>query len=833
MKQLLICLLAGLLASTHCYAYNVTEAKQWVDSVFDQMSPEERIGQLFYIHAKTNYSDRAILLGEIKQYKVGGIHFTSGTPSAQAEMTELCRQQSRTPLLATHSSEWGIAMQFPSLYAVEAITDSTLQQRYYNEEIRQQSITGIIAYPQFQESSRGEIASITNRSTTWSVPQLPISQLDALNRLLEEGKIARQAVESRCLEVLTYKYSQLPLLTSTHNTQNLLQRINDKENQTFLRQLNEAAITTINNTALTLPFKKLGQRTFAILSIGADSITPFQTTVQLYTPATLLTLSTESTPEQREKIAQAVAHSNTLVVALHSSEPHNITLAKKISQNHPVTLVSFISPEKVSEITPTQGALLAYQNTPLMQNLAAQALFGGIATTGRCPISINTTIAQGAGTNTHHSRLGYATPAEVGVSSQKLNQIDSIALRAIAKKAMPGCQILVARKGKIIYHKSFGYFDYAQTHRVTNNDIYDLASVSKAVGTLPAIMKLYDEKKLTLESKLSSYIPELKETNKEAITIKEALYHQSGLPAVVSIAQLAIDPESYKGHPLYQGTRTTTHRSQIGEKLYTYSNTYLHKTLFQDTLSKEFSLPVADGIYAHKSLPDSVLHLIANGKLYSKSYRYSCLNFFLLKKAAENITQEPLDNYLNRHIYQQLGADRLLYNPLARIPRTQIAPTENDQMLRKQIVIGHVHDEMAAFCGGVGGNAGLFANSNDLAKVLQMYLNQGTYGGERIISTKTTHLFTTAKSPKSRRGLGFDKPDTQNTRYSPTCQEAPASVYGHTGYTGTSFWVDPSQELIYIFLTNRIYPNRWNTELIKMNVRTDIQSAIYQSIYSK
>ena len=351
----------------------------------------------------------------------------------------------------------------------------------------------------------------------------------------------------------------------------------------------------------------------------------------------------------------------------------------------------------------------------------------------------------------------------------------------------------------VIYNHSFGKYDYEHRQPITNESVYDLASASKAAGTLLAVMKAYDEKSFKLTDKIADYIPELKGSNKKNVTIKELLFHQSGIVPTINFYTQAMEKGKFKPE------------------------------LVSSTPKPDYPLKVAKNIYLKSSFQDSILSMIKKSKVRNKAYRYSCINFILLKMMTENVLHQPMDRLLQNDFFAPLGAWHLTYNPLDKIDSLLIAPTEYDKTIRHQLIRGYVHDEAAAFQGGVSGNAGLFSNANDLAKVLQMLLNNGAYGGERYLSEETVRLFTQTKSPTCRRGLGFDKPSI-GSKASPCGALAPASVYGHTGFTGTCFWVDPDHQLIYIFLCNRIYPSRTNTKLSSLDIRTRIQDAIYKSL---
>ena len=343
-------------------------------------------------------------------------------------------------------------------------------------------------------------------------------------------------------------------------------------------------------------------------------------------------------------------------------------------------------------------------------------------------------------------------------------------------------------------------------------------------------MKSYDEGNFLLSDRLSNYLPGLRGTDKKDIIIKDMLYHQSGLPATINFFEMAIDKDSYRGS-LYSGRKDNNHPLQYDARTYVNTNFRFDPDMISKNKKVGFDIEAGRDFYIHNSFADSITAGIVRSKMGTKDkYLYSCINFILLKMMVEQQLNVRMDRFLDEYFYQRLGATTMTYNPLRKMDAAVITPSENDQFVRRQVLRGYVHDEAAAFQGGASGNAGLFASATDLAKVLQLYLNEGAYGGERYLSTKTCRLFTTSKSPVSRRGLGFDKPDALNTNLSPCGELTPASVYGHTGYTGTCFWIDPDNNLFFIFLSNRTFPSRTNTRLFTLNIRTRIQDAIYESM---
>jgi len=422
----------------------------------------------------------------------------------------------------------------------------------------------------------------------------------------------------------------------------------------------------------------------------------------------------------------------------------------------------------------------------------------------------------------------HSSPADVGMSAVSLARIDLIVREGLEAKAYPGCQVLVVKEGIPVYDKCFGNFTYQTSQKVKPSTMYDLASLSKTTGTLLAIMKLYDTGKLKLDDKASAYLTFLRGTDKENITIKELLFHESGLPAGLPFYRLAIEKNNTPS--FLAATKDTVHAVRMGGNR-VINPTFKYK---QDLVSKiptpEFTSRVADSFYVNNRFHQAAMQLIAHTHLYSKTYVYSCINFILLKEIVETITGTTMDIFLDHEFYIPMKLNNMAYLPLRTHKKDEIAPTLKTDFLRNGVIQGYVHDPDAAFLGGVSGNAGLFATSKDVAAVYQMLLNQGELDGKEYLSRKTCKLFTTTTSVSGRRGLGFDKPVTTNPKHSPCCISAPAAVYGHTGYTGTCCWVDPVNKLVYVFLSNRTYPNDGINKLARMGIRTRIQEIIYQSI---
>lgn len=668
-------------------------------------------------------------------------------------------------------------------------------------------------------------------------PAAPITDFNAVKAALEEGILQMKEIEARCLKILRYKYIAGLNRYRPIRTQGLSERLNSPHAAWLAARLNAEAITLLKNDAEVLPLKQLDRKKIAVLSIGESAGNPFQKMLNQYDTVACFSIGRSSTPAHIREVYKKLEQYDVIICGVHTVRiPENPLLTQLASEKEVIyaffTLPYFCKQYKNS-IQKAKAVVMGYEGTPLAQEYAAQVIFGGIPAKGKLPVSIPELYPAGTGLSTEKTRLGYHEPEEVGVNAVRLAAIDSIVQEGLDREAYPGCQVLVAKDGMVIYDKSFGYYDSSRKQPVTGASVYDLASASKAAGTLLAVMKAYDNNCFTLTNKISQFVPELKNSDKKNLNIKELLYHQSGLIPSINFYLDAIDKDSYTGS-LYSRTKNATHPVRFDARTYVRNDFKFQPSLVSKTKKPGYTTEVASHFFLHDSFQDSIMQAIIDSRIGPRGkYRYSCINFILLKMMVENQTGQPMDQFLQTNYYRKLGARHTTYNPLHVMDTLQIVPTEKDGFLRRQVIRGYVHDEAAAFQGGVSGNAGLFSNAGDLAKVLQLLLDQGTYGGERYLSKETARLFTQSKSPTCRRGLGFDKPEIGNAKKSPCGLLVPPSVYGHTGFTGTSFWVDPDNRLVYIFLSNRVYPSRANNKLSALSIRSRIQDAIYKSIDRK
>lgn len=466
-------------------------------------------------------------------------------------------------------------------------------------------------------------------------------------------------------------------------------------------------------------------------------------------------------------------------------------------------------------LTNADVLLLGAENDSISQDHAAQALFGGIGLHGQLDREIPGWYSEGHGIETQGGlRFQYTDPDSLGLNGQRLNdRIDSVVNDAIAQKAFPGCQILMAVDGKVIHRKSYGYHTYQRRLKVQNSDLYDLASVTKISGPLPLLMQLNGAGALELDKPFANYWPDWESrlfhcSDKDTITLRQILAHQAGL----------IPYLNFWGETKRDGD--------------------FKQRFYRPEASEKYSLQVDDHLYLKERFKKKMFRMIRKSeRLPDAKYLYSGLSFLVYPEMISEITGRDYEELLYNSVYWPLGARRLVYNPLSQgFSRFEIPPTEKDIFYRESQVHGRVHDEAAAVLGGVSGNAGLFGNANDLAKLMQMYVNMGRYGGEQIIPQNVVEEFITVQYPENdnRRGLGFDKPlpgnKSKNADDAYPARDVSESSFGHSGFTGTFVWMDPEYQVVYIFLTNRVFPTRNNTKLYELNVRIAVQQILYDEL---
>jgi len=654
----------------------------------------------------------------------------------------------------------------------------------------------------------------------------PIADIRAIEKAIKAHKLSQEAIDARCRKILTYKY----LLGLNHpqvvNINGLANAIESPQAEALRQKLANACITVVRNDGRVLPLRNLGATSIAIVNLGTPPNHQFATMCSHYADVDIY--------NGLEHLSAIKKHDVIIAAIYNNNASTQSALSRIVAPGQTVVPVFFVNPYRTAKFVPSldhcRAIVMAYDDTAELCASAAQAIFGGINVTGSLPVTIDGLAKAGVGVKIPKNRLGYSTPVAVGMRPWITDSIDAIVNTGLRTGAFPGCQVLVAKDGQVVVDKVYGYVDTKKSAKVTPQVIYDLASVSKATSTLPGIMAAYDDRLFQLDQPVSEIITPLKDTPKSKITVSQLLYHESGMPASLNVFDMMMDTASYTGK-LFTAKPTKDNTIKFANRSYGNAEARLRSDLMSTTRTDQFPIAAASRFYVGQSTLDTLMNRIYNIPLRNNNkYNYSCLNFALLMDMEQRLTGRPHDEFVGERIFRPLGMTHTGYRPLSFSKVRYIAPTEHDKFLRRQTVRGYVHDELAAMSGGVQGNAGLFSNTADLAKLCQMWLNGGEYGGERVLSEATVKRFTTSKSSTCRRGLGFDKPDVDNPDSSPTTELADPSVFGHLGFTGTCFWVDPKHELIFIFLTNRVNPSRDNDAFNALNPRPRILEQVYRSL---
>jgi len=641
------------------------------------------------------------------------------------------------------------------------------------------------------------------------------SAVAQIKNALKNKTLTEARIDESVRKILNGKYwcglQNYQPIVSTNVTADL----NTIADDVLHRKLIENAITLVKNEHVIFPIRDLTKSKIAYVKFGDAPNTTFVNRLKDYSNVDVIVGKTSG------EILTKLKPYNTVILGFHKSNlnpwksyhftKNELIRIQKIAEKKRVILDVFASPYALLDIDNFEhidAVLLSYQNSKIAQDLSAQMLFGAVSTKGKLPVNIGDKFSEGFGIRSADiKRLTFGLPAEVGMNINKLNSIDSIAKIVLNKKMAPGMQVLVARYGKVIFQKSYGYFTDKKKIKVTDESIYDLASLTKILGALPQIMKAEEQGKFSINDRFDKVFPVTKGSNKDTITIKEALSHVGRLRAWI---------------PFYVKTLDSITKKPL-------------KKYYRTKKSGKFSIRIAEKLYLRKDYKDTIYQRIADApQRINPGYKYSGFTFYLFKDFIEKKYKKPLNILNDEEFYTPLGANSLTYKPLEKFKKTKIVPTEKDTYYRHQLLQGDVHDMGAAMLDGVSGNAGLFGNSLDIAKLMQMYLQKGYYGGKRYLKTKTLKKFNTAyyKEDNVRRGLGFDKTQI-NKKEKATCDCVSKESFGHSGFTGTYTWADPESGILYVFLSNRVYPTMSNRGLTKEDIRTKVQQIIQNAIIKK
>lgn len=638
------------------------------------------------------------------------------------------------------------------------------------------------------------------------------SSMAMIKEHLCDSTLKWEQIERSCKRVLNAKYWAGLNKYQPVELTNLTKDLNTGDAPVMIKKAVQNGIVVAKNSDGIIPVKNPELYKIATVAVGVQQLTPFQETSMNYVRSDYYSIDKGDAVFTFDSLYLALEKYNLVVISLHATSrfvsrklgltSQQIDFVNRIlNSNRKVVLMCNGNPYILNSFQSARNVIVSYEDLELNNQLAAEVLYGSIEAKGKMPVSAGAAFPMGSGVVTPKlDRLDYVMPEEDEFPADAFYKLDSLAQNAIEKGATPGCQVLVAKDGDVVYQKSFGYHTYDNVTSVKNHHLYDLASLTKMLATTLAVMKLYDDHKIKLEDKLSAYIPELAISNKDEITIQDVMLHQAGLQAFI---------------PFYKSTLIDGKPNPV---------------IYQAVKDSIYTIQVAPSLFMHNDYEQFVWDALIKSDVKPKgNYVYSDLGFILLRKAIENISGRPFDQFVDSVVYKPLSLSNLTFTPFNKVNNDWIVPTEMDTFFRWQLCNGTVHDQTAAMLGGVSGHAGLFGNANDVAVIMQMLLNGGEYGGKRVLKESTVQMFT-KKQGKTRRGLGFDKPETDNKKGSPTSRSCSPATFGHTGFTGTCAWADPKSKLVFIFLSNRVYPSSENKKLIEMNVRTDMQDAVYDAL---
>ena len=637
------------------------------------------------------------------------------------------------------------------------------------------------------------------------MPGSVVKAIDAIEAKVNAGKISEEEVNIRCKRVLAAKHKSIVAPKA-------MKKYTESERDLYRKLVFEKAVTVLKNENEVLPINRFDKKV-AVVTVGkyTGGVRPAMDKV---TKADHFSYKTGS--EALSKFGPKIGEYDMVISTLHAGSMRpsgnyklpsgwKSWLAKLGTANQSV-LALFGSPlalANVKEIDAIDAVAVGYENNALMQDRMGQFLMGTFASSGKLPVTIDDRFKVGHGVKVKWSgRLKDSQPEELGINPEKLQQIDSIAMVGVRNGAYPGCQVAVAIEDKLIYQKSYGHHTYSKTQEVQNTDLYDIASITKVAASTLSIMHLNSEETFNLSGTLGEYIPEITgESPFKNIVLRQMSSHQAGLTPWI---------------PFY--TKTLVEK-QLSSEFYATSP------------SDTFNVKVADDLWIRGDYEDVMYQTMLSSALGPKRYKYSDVGYYFIKKIVEKQSQQSLDEFVTNEFYEPMGLQYMRYNPLNYFEKSQITPTENDQIFRKQQIHGYVHDQGAAMVGGVGGHAGLFSNATDLASLMQLFLNNGYYGQqyvkEQVIEEYTDCQFCST----NRRGAGFDKP-IRSGKGGPSSNKVSLKSFGHTGFTGTMAWADPENQINYVFLSNRVYQDAENWKLVKMDIRTKIQDVIYDALAS-
>jgi len=638
----------------------------------------------------------------------------------------------------------------------------------------------------------------------------------ALKKELKERKISYDRLDQSVRKILMAKYWAGLGNYEKIETRNLIKDLNSDKTLSIISKVTKESITLIKNKNEVLPLIDV-ETPIANIVFGNDKFSELSMRLNDYGDIDNYRVNSSNfsaIKKKIDKISRIIISVDNPFYKYRNNKRKFKALVdemqkqiKLLSKNKTVILNFIGNPyilEEFGDDDNFAAILISYKNTNVSQQFAAATIFGANSPKGTLPITINDKYK--IGTSLHFNEIGrfsYSTPELQGMNSEKLRMIDTIVNNAIIDTVMPGAQVLVARNGKIIYNKSFGYKTYKKNSKVENKNLYDVASLTKILASTPIVMKMVENEKLNLDAPIKTYLPELDTTSKAEITLREMMAHYARLQPNI---------------PFYK--KTLNENSKPDKKKY-----------YRFNYDSKHNIKVAENLYLRNDIIDSIYYEVEHSQLRDTlEYKYSDLPYFFIKKIVEKKQRKSLEKIVDQWFYNPLGLQRITYKPKNKFSIKEIIPSEVDTYFRQKILLGDVNDAGAAMLGGVGGHAGIFANSYNVAVIMQMFLQKGYYGGTRYFLPSTVNEFTKCQycDKSNRRGIGFDKPQLEGD--GPACDCVSFLSFGHSGYTGTMAWADPDEQIVYVFLSNRTFPLSTNNKLVEQNIRTNIQSVIYNSI---
>jgi beta-N-acetylhexosaminidase len=677
---------------------------------------------------------------------------------------------------------------------------------------------GVTKY--FEEGEVDMRAFIAGNDMLLFSQNVPIA-IAKIKNALDADPALRPQLENSVKKILAAKYDMGLANWRPVNEYNVTEDIN-KVVYPVKAAVANAAITLVRDRNSILDKLIMKKSRVGYIGVNADDSTVLYSELK----STLSTLNTKWLPAGRsqtyiDNIEKTIGYNELTIVAVHNMkfypgggnyglDERQVAFLKNLQKRKDIMIVLMGNAYWLRNVCNAGSLTVAYEDDSITQQAVAKVLLKeedakgilpvtpcpGMTTEGRIMLAKTKPAASG-----NLKQTDFAEDAGV-VNPDALDKLDMFIQRSIVEGAFPGCRVLAAKNGKVFYNKAFGYYTYKKDTAVDLNTIYDVASMTKVLSTTLAVMRLYETGKLNLDKTIGDYLPWTRGTDKASLQIKNLLLHQAGLKSWI---------------PFYKETL-----DESGN---------LRTDLYSHAKGGSFNIEVAKDLFLRNDYPDTIWSRVLNSPLENKGrYVYSDLDFYFLASIVQQITGQRIDKYAEEQFYKPMGLRNIAFNPLQKFSASRITPTENDAVFRHQQIRGYVHDQGAALFGGVQGHAGLFATADDVAAIFQMLLNKGSYNNRQYFKKQTVEYFTAYNSHISRRGLGFDKSAPDKDDAGPTGNRCSGYTFGHQGFTGTCVWTDPATGIIFVFLSNRVYPSADNNKINHLSVRTNAQDYIYEAL---